>query len=236
MNAMTEVPAPAEFAPKTSRKLQEDPGTSQLLAAPGPQGPQPGIPAAPGPRMGTCPAPVGYLYVAGVHGGAGETTVATWAAARATAGRWPVGATWSTTGQPSPDGSVVDVVLVARTHAAGLTAARTALTHWATGALPPARLHGLVLIPDAPGRLRKPLLELAHVVAGGAPRAWLLPWLDHLRLLTAPTPPGPELALPRQVTKFVDELKALLGATDSPALLANPASGPVSAAAPTVSQ
>ena len=234
MNAMTEVSAPAELAPIAPRKLQEDPGTSQLLAAPGPQGPQPGIPAAPGPRMGTCPAPVGYLYVAGVHGGAGETTVATWAGARATAGRWPVGATWSPTGQPSPDGSVVDVVLVARTHAAGLTAARTALTHSATGALPPVRLHGLVLIPDAPGRLPKPLLELAHIVAGGAPRAWLLPWLDHLRLL--PTPAGPELALPRPITKFVDELQALVAATDSPAPPTSPASGPVSAAAPTVSQ
>lgn len=187
------------------------PQTPNLMVTPsGPQRPQPGLPSAAGPRMMTFPASSGALYVVGAHGGAGETTIAAWSAARAGAGRWPVSASWPPGGQPRPDGGELDVVLVARTHAAGLTAAASVLSQWASGRLPANRLHGLVLVPDAPGRLPKPLSDLALVVAGGAPRSWLLPWLDPLRLLVDPSAAtAAGIRLPRSVLRFTRDLQGL---------------------------
>ena len=190
--------------------------TPALATALGPQAPQPGLPTATGPRMLTFPALAGHLYVVGTHGGAGETTIAAWTGARAGNGRWPVSATWPPGEQPRPDGQQLDVVLVARTHAAGLTAARSALTQWASGRLPANRLHGLVFVPDAPGRLPKPLADLALVVAGGAPRSWVLPWLDPLRLLADPSDATTSgLKLPRSVLRFTRDLQGLF-ATATP--------------------
>ena len=115
-----------------------------------------------------------WCWFVGAHGGAGESTLAA-LLPNAGAGehRWPI----------HPDGDVPDVVLVARTSLTGLTAARAALTQWAAGGTPPVRLLGLVLMPDAPGRLPKPLRDLAEVVAGGVrDRAvWHLPWVEEWR-------------------------------------------------------
>ena len=188
--------------------------TAPAVAMPGPRAPQPGLPPLTGPRMSTFPASTGHLYVVGAHGGAGETTIAAWTGARASSGRWPVSASWPPGGQPRPDGGQLDVVLVARTHAPGLTAAGSVLTQWASGRLPANRLHGLILIPDAPGRLPKPLADLALVVAGGAPRSWLLPWLDPLRLLADPSDAtSAEMKLPRPVLRFTRDLQGLSATT-----------------------
>ncbi|MCS5735777.1 DUF6668 family protein [Herbiconiux daphne] len=111
----------------------------------------------------------------GVHGGAGESTLATLASGTRPADHsWPI---------PITPGTTHRVVLVARSNFAGITAAQRAATEWASNALGEGvGLAGLVLIADAPGRLPKPLRELEHIVAGGVPRVWHLPWVDAWRV------------------------------------------------------
>ena len=89
------------------------------------------------------------LWVVGLHGGAGATTVAGLLGEGAReAGRcWPLPpelAPGVPTVPPAP------VLLVARTHAAGLDAAVSAARVWASGHLGDLPLLGLVLVDDAP--------------------------------------------------------------------------------------
>lgn len=142
---------------------------------PRPVAPQPGVPTPetadrlPARRVNG-PASLWWL---GVHGGAGETTLAQLVAGTRPAGHaWPVRDT----------GLQANVMLVARSNAAGLTAAQRAATEWACGTLPFIRLLGLVIIADAPGKLPKPLRELSHLVSGGVPHSWHLPWMEAWRL------------------------------------------------------
>ncbi|MBX9244627.1 hypothetical protein ICW40_07365 [Actinotalea ferrariae] len=97
------------------------------------------------------------------------------------------------------------MVLVARPHASGLRAAQKAATHWAAGALPDVQLLGLVIVADAPGRLPRPLRELAALVSGGVPQTWQVPWIESWRL-------GDDVALesaPREVRRLIADLTAL---------------------------
>lgn len=115
-----------------------------------------------------------WLWFVGCHGGAGETTLSQLLPNSGSADhRWPSHA----------DGSVPDVVLVARTSTSGLLATRDALTQWAAGDTPPVHVLGLVLMPDAPGKTPKPLRELAEHVAGGmrGRKVWHLPWIEAWR-------------------------------------------------------
>lgn len=144
------------------------------------------LPYVTAPEVGLrsfCTVHPAWIWFVGAHGGAGESTLAGLLPnAGAADHRWPVHA----------DDSIADVVLVARTSASGLTAARTALTQWAAGNTPPVRLLGLVLMPDAPGRLPKPLSALAEVVAGGVRdrMVWHLPWVEAWR---TGDPAGPKI-------------------------------------------
>lgn len=178
------------------------------VPATGPEHPQPaGVPAPdqvdqlPVVRRTETP----MLWVLGAHGGAGESSLAalmkSW---RAAEHAWPA---------PPQGAPKAPVVLVARTNAAGLLAARSAATQWAAGLAPEVKLVGLVLIADAPGRLPKPLRDLARVVAGGVPRRWTVPWIEPWRL-------GEPLSLPdspRSIQRVVRQINALtnpdLGAT-----------------------
>lgn len=174
--------------------------TAAVVTAPvtGPVAPQHGI-AAPAtddrlPMLRfSGPAP---LWVVGAHGGAGESSLAAlvpgW---RATGHAWPVVAE-----QPSPP-----VVVVARTHARGLEAARAAAVHWASGGVDDVQLVGLVLVADVPGKLPKPLKDLAAHVSGGFPRVWSVPWVEAWRL----GEPVRADTAPRTVTRLVDDLTAL---------------------------
>ncbi len=124
-------------------------------------------------RRRLLPGMAARVWWVGVHGGAGETTLATlFGGSRATSHVWPL----PVAGDVAPP----CVVLVARTHASGLKAAQEALRDWAAGDLP-VKLLGLVLIADAPGRLPKPLRDLAQLVAGGAPTVWRIPWHEPWR-------------------------------------------------------
>lgn len=133
------------------------------------------------------------LWVVGAHGGAGESTLAGlcpgWAAAEHC---WPC-----TPDQPW-------CVLAARTSASGLLAAQAALRQWAAGDTG-VRLAGLVLLADAPGKLPPPLHDLAQLIAAGAPRCWLLPWIERWRY--------GELHVTRGADRLVRELTAITETT-----------------------
>ncbi|WP_017558027.1 DUF6668 family protein [Nocardiopsis baichengensis] len=163
----------------------------------GPLEPQPLVPAPAGPHLPHRQAPgPARLWWMGVHGGAGESTLAALSADGAPAEHaWPVAGTGQHT-----------VVLVARTHHHGLTRARQAATEWASGQVP-VRLLGLVLVPDGPGRTPKPLKELAALVAGAVPRLWHIPWVEAWRL----APASPETA-PRAVRRVLAQTAQLMTA------------------------
>lgn len=128
--------------------------------------PQDGLPA----RVRTeRPAP----WWLGTHGGAGESTLAELVAGSGAADHvWPL---------PRDVADVQPVVLVARTSVRGLESARVAATQWAAGDVLGVELLGLVLMADAPGRLPRPLRDLARQVAGGVPRTWAVPWVEQWR-------------------------------------------------------
>lgn len=162
--------------------------------------PHAGVPApAPGERLPQRPtSSTATLWWLGVHGGAGETSLARLAVGTQAAGHaWPMS---TMPGIPSR------VVLVARTHYAGLMAAQQAAREWASGSLGDAvRLDGLLLVPDQPGRLPKPLRQLAQLVAGGVPRSWTAPWVDAWRF-------GPidlSVELPRGLSALFSDLSLL---------------------------
>lgn len=142
--------------------------------------------------------PTSVLWLVGAHGGAGETTLA------GLDPRWAEGnRSWPT---PVELDDNCPCLLVARTHASGLRSAQTALRQWASGALGASTpLLGLVLVPDAPGRLPKPLRELAAHVGGGAPRVWNLSWVDAWRTGEQLTP----AQLPKSINRFVAEASSL---------------------------
>ena len=88
----------------------------------------------------------------------------------------------------------------------GLRAAQSAATQWAAGLAPFVQLIGLVVVADAPGKMPRPIRELTHLVSGGVPRTWHVPWNEAWRL-------GEPTALdtaPRQVRRLVDDLNAVI--------------------------
>lgn len=113
------------------------------------------------------------IWLSSCHGGAGASTLAALIPNSVSAGRY-----WPT---PAPPGQS-QVLLVARSHAAGLCAAQAAVAQWAAGALPSVQLIGLVVVADAPGKRPKPLADLMRLIAGGVPRLWDLPWVEAFRL------------------------------------------------------
>jgi hypothetical protein len=136
------------------------------------------------------------VWVTGVHGGAGESRVASLVeGARPTEHAWPV--LGQDPGNPA-------VLLVCRSDMWGLKAAQSALIQWVSGAAPAVDLLGLAVLADAPGKLPKALREFAVLVGGGAPRLWMLPWVEPWRLgHTTVVPPG------REYQRFATDLATL---------------------------
>nr|WP_245702893.1 hypothetical protein [Arthrobacter subterraneus] len=66
-------------------------------------------------------------------------------------------------------------------------------------------LMGLAVLADAPGKLPKPLRDLATIVGGGAPRLWHLPWVEAWRTGDAEAD-----QLPRDTRKFITDINSLL--------------------------
>jgi hypothetical protein len=145
-------------------------------------------------KLGRGDAGVAAWWV-GVHGGRGESTLEqVFAGTRAAGHRWPV---------PPPGNPPAMVVLVARTNARGLRAAQSAMREWQAGELGLAVV-GLVLMADAPGRLPRPLRDLARVVAGGVSRVWSFPWVSAWRVGELPTPANS----PKVAAALLEDLRA----------------------------
>lgn len=186
-----------EAEPETSPSLV----TSELCPPTGPTQPQHhGVPE-PVLRLPVAVRSVWPgLWWVGAHGGAGESTLASVMPGSMEAGHaWP---------QVS-DGSTAPVVLVARTSMRGLLAAQGAITQWASGLVRGVSFLGLVFSADAPGRLPKPLRDLAYVIGGGAPRVWSIPWVPSWRM-AEPTPDN----LPREALRLVDDLHSLINSNE----------------------
>ncbi|WP_308436305.1 DUF6668 family protein [Streptomyces filipinensis] len=114
------------------------------------------------------------------HGGAGASTLS------AVFGGIDLGRSW-----PRPDrGEPDSVVLVARTHAAGLQAVSRALDLFRRGEQPPGiELIAVALIADAPGRLPRSLQQRIKVI-GSVVQVHRVPWVSAWRTgdLTVPAP------------------------------------------------
>lgn len=190
--------------PWLSHPSTPDPDTpvaieEHVRPATGPVAPQRGVPAP--DRADQLPlfdrrqnADVWWL---GVHGGAGESSLSGVLPGSAAADHgWP----------QTPGEQPARVVLVARSNMRGLRAAQAAATQWASGLVPGVDVLGLVIVADAPGRIPRPLRDFAHLVGGGVPRTWTVPWIESWRL---GEPPALSDA-PREVRRLVDELHALV--------------------------
>lgn len=180
-----------ESAPKAASETPEHDSVTSAAVAPQ-TGSVPVVDAVDRLEEHVLPAgAVEGLFVLGVHGGAGESTLAAWLDAR------PCGHAW-----PTSPGLRPRVLLAARTHARGLETARRAASEWASGSMPVDVL-GLVLIGDAPGRkLPTSLRAQVRQLAGAVPKTWTIPFLPALREATEPdsTPPGAAVRTIRQIT------------------------------------
>lgn len=141
------------------------------------------------------------LWITGAHGGSGESRLADLLdGARATGHCWPV----------PQDGSTPKLLLVCRADMRGLTAARSALTQWASGAAPAVDLLGLAVLADAPGKTPKALRDFTAIVGGGAPRLWTLPWVEAWRHEDTPSVPSA-----REYQRFTTDIAALVADTST---------------------
>ncbi|MFY9634790.1 MAG: DUF6668 family protein [Cellulosimicrobium cellulans] len=149
------------------------------------------------PRRNAAWREPGFWWL-GVHGGAGETSLARLdKRTKAAEHHWPLTAA----------GSVI--VLVARSNIPGLRAARLAATEWASGSLPGIHVAGLMVMADAPGRLPKEIRDFARVVGGGVPHMWHFPWVDGWRY-------GHEIAieeLPKEARTTLEQVHIAITAT-----------------------
>lgn len=175
----------------------------------GPRAPQPAVPAPDAvDRLPRRPVTVRAApWWVGVHGGAGETTLAQLLpGSRAADHGWPQLLKQSGDDEETP----VQVVLVARSNLRGLTAAQRAATEWASGVVAGVEVLGLVIIADAPGRLPRPLKDLAALVVGGVPRAWQLPWSDPWRVGEVE-----EASAPKEVRRLLADVRQLVPVIDA---------------------
>jgi hypothetical protein len=144
-------------------------------------------------------APGQGIWVVGVHGGAGESTIAALSPhLQETHHRWP-----------AQQGRSELCILVARTNAAGLHNARAAAMDWAAQTEPHVVLLGLVLVPDAPGKLPKELAREVTRTSGGVPRVWQLPWVESWRYHAPNYTQLDTSDLPRPVKKMLADLAEL---------------------------
>ena len=116
------------------------------------------------------------VFWLGVHGGAGENTLAD------LLGGVPCHHRWPSRSYADPSVPPAEVFLVARQNHRGLEAAKLAARDWAAGSHPTINLRGLVVIADAPGKAPRALHNQTRIIAGGVPQTWVLPWIEELRL------------------------------------------------------
>ena len=127
----------------------------------------------------------------GAHGGAGVTTLSEVVPGGADFGRdFPA--------QAGPLG--LPVVVVCRSNAQGLTAARKAAAKAASFS---ANVLGLVVVADMPERRRpKPLAEALYLTRGAYQELWEMPWVPAWRFGEPPVPANS----PRQAHQLLVDL------------------------------
>nr|WP_298461186.1 DUF6668 family protein [uncultured Cellulomonas sp.] len=111
---------------------------------------------------------------------------------------WPVAGGWA---RPLP---VLPVVLVARTHGAGLAAAERVARSWAAGELGESQLLGLVLVDDAP-QLTKAQKAAAKRLSQMTPHGWHIAWQPEWREVQTPAAD----ALPARVRRTLEHIRKL---------------------------
>lgn len=110
------------------------------------------------------------VWVVGLHGGAGATSITNLIPGAEELPAWPI---------VLDEELMTPVILVARTHYSGLVAAQNATQEWASGDVP-STLLGLVLVADAPRpghTLKTSIRDTLH----RAPHGWHLPWQESWR-------------------------------------------------------
>lgn len=156
-------------------------------------------------------APRPAFWLLGAHGGACVSSLTrTWAPSGDSRRGWPAADRYR------------NVVIVARTHRAGLQSAHELLLQATAGLSGDCTLLGLLTVPDADGSLPATLRRQLEIVESAAPRVWRLPYLAHYRSLTyeqmpvwSPTdpPPPPKSKLRRtDPTAYPDPTLAEVGA------------------------
>lgn len=160
------------------------------------------VPARPQPRSVKAPTVGGLpvasqvnraaLWCVGVHGGAGESSLAALIPGAAEAHHaWP----------QLMNGERAPVVLVARSNLAGLNAASRACQQWAAAETPPVDVLGIVVMADSKGKLPKETREFIARLKGLVRKVWLAPWVEQWRLLYEPASD-----VPRELAPIVREL------------------------------
>lgn len=193
-NPFTQAP-PKE--PENTVELPDEVLGDQAIVT-GPAAPLPSV-SAPADMVPWPRTPISdhrLITVAGLHGGAGTSTVATMLGDQAfDAGTgWPVAAGWV---RPLP---TLNVVVVARTHQVGLEAAEDFTQQWISSQLTDSRLLGLVLVDDAPKLMeqqRRAIKRLLKKVPTGAH----LPWVENWRI-QAPDFTNPPKRLQKIIRTF----------------------------------
>ncbi|NYJ76459.1 DUF6668 family protein [Allobranchiibius huperziae] len=180
--------------PPEPEHLPVDPLLGDQLAATGPVRPL-GIQAPVGASLPrTFARPEARTHVVGLHGGAGTSTLAALLGDHVAVDA----------GTKVPLGGTPRVLLVARTHAAGLAAVQRAGQVWAAGQLADVQLLGLVLVDDGP-RMGKAQLSACRQVMQILPRTWRIGWVESWRTHT-----DPEIsAAPIRVRRTVNQLRAI---------------------------
>lgn len=134
--------------------------------------------------------PAGSVALVGLHGGAGVSTLVQFIGA---------GVVDAGTRVPPANPYVPDrprALLVARTHARGLTAADEVTTAWSHRELPELNLIGLILVDDGPklsGKTRQTVSRLLRMT----PHGWHIPWVETWRTTGSPSLNG--VRLPRTI-------------------------------------
>ncbi|MFJ2264652.1 DUF6668 family protein [Streptomyces sp. NPDC087844] len=133
------------------------------------------------------PNSLGVTWVA-AHGGSGATSLA-----RALGGA-DVGIRWPDAARGEPN----RILVVARTHAAGIQAASSVLNSLRTGSHPAQlELVAVVLVADAPGRLPLELARRVRVLSS-AVRVHRVPWIPSWRV------GGRTAHIPKEVLAIAD--------------------------------
>ena len=198
-NAWTKQEPPDAALPQGQGAAAQPPPLGALAAQPG------GIAPAEHERMAKFAiAAADTIWWVGVHGGAGESTMARLLpGSRAAKHRWPI----------PPPPVPTPTVLVARTHAYGLRSAQQAAAEWASGAVQGVVVLGLVLVADAPGRLPRVLDDFADIVGGSVPRVWDIPWIEEWRRGEEPSPDN----TPDEVFEVLESIYAMHATSPPPA-------------------